>query len=379
MYSLIRRLLKTTNPPVVEKSANPLRFGVIGASQIAPHQIIRPARCHEDAVVLAVAARSKERALEYSRTWNIPKVYGGPNGYQELLDDAEIDAVYIGLPNSLHYEWTMKAIAAGKHVLCDKPIASNETETRKVFALAEEKNLVLLEAWQPRFHPALQRVKEIIDEGSLGEIVKMYSHFGLWGNVLFKKDDIRFDYKLGGGVLMDMGPYPINSMMYLASSKPTVQSAEATCMSENVDKRMEAQLLFGDSLPATIIVDFSPEGWGPFKLFPQFVKLTLRVECENGAIELWNYPLPHLFHSITVIPKNGKSRVEKAYKPKEGKGEEWWSAYRYQLEAFVDTVRGRSPQAWRTAEDSINAMHVIDTIYSKSGLSLRLTSQYQPE
>lgn len=187
-------------------------------------------------------------------------------------------------------------------------------------------------------------MKTIIDEGSLGKIVKMYAHFGLWGNVMFPKDDIRYDYKLGGGALMDLGrkscmsrqlfrrltsmttAYPINYMRYLSSSEPTVQSAEAVCRSENVDKRMETQLLFGDSLPATIIVDFSLEGWGPFKLIPQWLKLALRVECENGSVEIWNYPLPSLWHSITITTRDGKRRVEKAYKPQEGKGKEWWSA-----------------------------------------------------
>lgn len=99
----------------------------------------------------------------------------------------------------------MKALAAGKHVLCDKPIASNEEETRRMFALAQERSLVLLEAWQPRFHPALQRMKEIIDEGSLGKIVNMHAHFGIWGGVMFQKDDIRYKYNLAGGALMDLG------------------------------------------------------------------------------------------------------------------------------------------------------------------------------
>lgn len=116
-------------------------------------------------------------------------------------------------------------------------------------------------------------------------------------------------------------------MRFLSASEPTVQSAEAICRSENVDRRMETELLFRDSIPATVIVDLSLDGWGPFKLFPQWVKIALRVECEKGSVEIWNYPLPSLWHSITVKTQDGRRRVEKVYKPTQGKGEEWWSAY----------------------------------------------------
>lgn len=121
--------------------------------------------------------------------------------------------------------------------------------------------------------------------------------------------------------------YPINYMRYLSSSEPTVESAEAICLAENVDRRMEVQLLFPESLPATVIVDFALPGWGPLKLIPQWLKIALRVECEQGTVEIWNYPLPSLWHSITVTPNNGNARVEKVYKPMNGRGQEWWSAY----------------------------------------------------
>ncbi|OBZ76357.1 D-xylose 1-dehydrogenase (NADP(+)) 2 [Grifola frondosa] len=376
LISFVKRVNKGNNPPLVEKASNPLRFGVLGAARIAPDAIIKPARCHDDVEVIAVAARNKDRADEFAKKWDLPKSYGGATAYQDLLDDGDIDAVYIGLPNSLHFEWTMKALALGKHVLCEKPIADNEEETRKMFAFAEEKNLILLEAWQVRFHPAIQRVKAIVEEGSLGKMVSMTTHLGVWNSVFFVKDDIRFNYSLGGGGLMDMGPYPINCMRYLASCEPVIDSAEAICRSENIDRRIETHMTFG-ALPATIITDSAMEGWGPFQLIPQWIKMVLRVDCEEGAVEIRNYVLPHVWHSITVLPKNGKPRVEKAYKPLEGKGEEWWSAYRYQLEAFMDKVRGRKPQAWRSAEDSISSMHIIDTIYTKCGLALRPNSEFK--
>ncbi|GBE87442.1 Probable D-xylose 1-dehydrogenase (NADP(+)) [Sparassis crispa] len=379
LVSSVKRFYKTNYPPTVEKSSNPLRFGVLGAANIAPNAIVKPMRCHEDAVLVAVAARDKGRADAFAQKWGIPRTYGGSSAYQELLNDAGIDAVYIPLPNGLHYEWTMKALAAGKHVLCEKPISNNEEEVRKMFAYAAEKSLVLLESWQPHFHPALHRVKAILDEGSLGKIVKMSAEFGI-SRMFLPEDDIRYDFSLGGGMLMDMGPYPINCLRFLASSNPTVESAESINLSDTIDRRVEAHLTFPGAVTATVITDGALDSWGPLKLFPHFIAFHAKVECEHGSVEVSNYIIASMWHSIKVSPKGGKVRVEKAYEPPAGtgKGEDWWSAYRYTLEAFVDKVRGREPHVWRTAEDSIDEMHVIDAIYTKCGLPLRQTSNYQP-
>ncbi|TFK54005.1 NAD(P)-binding protein [Heliocybe sulcata] len=375
--------LYCNNPPVVEKTSNPVRFGVIGAARIAPDAIIKPALCFEDAVVVAVAARDESRAKRFAHDWNVLKAYGGDNGYQgqsschlSQVNRSSTRLIPGQLPNALHFEWTMKALSAGKHVLCEKPIANNAQEARKMFAYAEEKSLVLLEAWQVRFHPAIQRVKDIIDEGSLGSITSMDAHLAVWNSVFFLKDDIRFDYELGGGGLMDMGPYPISCMHYLTSSSPEVESCTAVRRSENIDRQIDAHLTFPSSIPAHIITDSALEGWGPFKIFPSWIKMVLRVDCERGAIEIRNYVLPHLWHSITVIPKNGTPWTEKAYIFSDGRGEEWWSAYRYQLEAFVDKIRGKNPQAWRSAEDSLSTMETIDSMYTLAGLPLRPTSKF---
>ncbi|KAH9928579.1 hypothetical protein B0H21DRAFT_894782 [Amylocystis lapponica] len=366
---------KDKSPPGEAATQPKLRFGLLGAARIAPNALIRPIQGYEEAVLTVVGARAPQRATAFAKKWGIPKVYSGEGAYQRVIDDEEVDAVYIPLPNGLHYEWTMKAIAAGKHVLCEKPISNTEEEARKMFAFAQEKGVVLMECWQPQFHPAMHRVKAIIDEGSLGKILKVSAQLGVW-RMLWSDDDIRFDYSLGGGTLMDMGPYPVNAVRYLTSSVPTVESAEAICRRDNIDRRIEAHLSLSNGASATIMVDSALDGWGPFKLIPQFAKLVTRVECEHGSVEIFNYVLPSLFNRITVT-KNGKSWSERVYKTKEGKGEtSFWSAYRHQLEAFVDKVRGREPQSWRTAEDSIESMHIIDAIYTKCGLPLRPTSEY---
>lgn len=376
MFSFFKRVNKGANPPTVEKRPNPVRFGVIGASRIAPDAIVKPARCHEEVSVVSIAARSLERAQAFAKTWEIPKCFGGANAYQELIDDIDVDAVYIGLPNSLHYEWAMKALAAGKHVLCEKPIANNEQETRAMFEAAQKHNRVLLEAWQPHFHPFLHRVKEIIDEGSFGKLVSMSTYLGVWGALFFVKDDIRFDYSLGGGGLMDMGPYPVNTVIYLASSYPVVKQSSTICRSENIDRAIDAYLSFPDGVSAHIKTDSDIEGWGPFKLIPSWFQMKMTIKLEYGSVEIMNYVLPHFWHRIKVIPDRGSSWVEKAYKPLNGTGEEWWTSYRYQLEEFVNKVRGRPTEHWRSAEDSVASMATIDAIYTKAGLPLRPTSRY---
>jgi predicted dehydrogenase len=130
-----------------DETSRPLRFGILGAANIAPPALINPAISHPEAEVYAVAARDPQRAQAYARKHGIPKVH---TSYDALIHDPEIDAVYNPLPNGLHYEWTMKALEAGKHVLLEKPAANTAEETKQMFELAERKGLVLLEAFHYR-------------------------------------------------------------------------------------------------------------------------------------------------------------------------------------------------------------------------------------
>ncbi|KAL0954479.1 hypothetical protein HGRIS_003448 [Hohenbuehelia grisea] len=374
LASFIKRVRKKSS--FCQKNTNPLRFGCLGAARIAPDALLQPALYHEDVIVVAVAARSAQRATTFGKQWGIAKTYGGPDAYERLVNDPDVDAIYNPLPNSLHFEWTLKALAAGKHVLCEKPMADTAEEARAMFNLAEEKGLILLEAWQPQFHPAIHRVKAIVDEGLLGKIVSLHAYIGVWGWLFFIKNDIRFNYDLGGGALMDMGPYPINLMRYITSSSPTVERSFAITRSQDIDRLTDTDLIYGENIPAKMVLDSDMDGWGPFNLLPRMPKTVLRITCERGTVEIHNFVLPHIWHSITVIPKNGHSWTEKAYKPTEGRGEEWWSAYRFQLEAFVDKVRGRDPRCWRTPEESIDEMRIIDEIYTKAGLPLRPQSDF---
>ncbi|KAH9967538.1 NAD-P-binding protein [Russula dissimulans] len=371
------------NPPAPkEPSESPLRFGILGAANIAPIALVLPVKGHPDAVVKAVAARDQRRADAFAKKHGIPTAYGGPGAYQKLLDDPEIDVVYNPLPNGLHYEWTMKALAAGKHVLLEKPSANTAEETRKMFAFAQEKRRTLLEAFHYRFHPAIRRVKEIVDSGELGTPTKIEATLALPSGFV-KDNDIRMVYDLGGGAMMDLGCYPLSVSRYLAGVDPTkVISAKADIHPKfpQVDLGTTATLAFptrggstgpAEGLTATLSAHFRlPARWG---FLPQWPSTFVRVTGTRGTVELNNLPGPWIYHYITVesSEREGgplRKRTEKRY------GNLGWTTYRYQLEAFIDKLRGRNPEHWLDAQDSIANMQWIEAIYKETGLGSRPAS-----
>ncbi|EIN09608.1 NAD(P)-binding protein [Punctularia strigosozonata HHB-11173 SS5] len=381
IIGFFKRVTTSANPPEVPKAENPIRFGILGAANIGPDALIKPAKSHPEVVIAAVAARDKTKAETYAKKWGIQKTYGGPAGYDELLNDPEIDAVYNPLPNGLHYEWTMKALSKGKHVLLEKPSADTAEETRKMFELAEQKGLVLMEAFHYRFHPAVQRAKAILDSGELGAVKSLTCHMVIPEIGFIGKDDIRYNHSLGGGCMMDMGCYPLSAVRFFASNNPvSVLSAEAHVIppaADLVDKGMSATLAFPNDVAASIRCHFGmPPAYG---FIPRMPVLSLKAECEGGELTLSNFVLPTLWHSITVSKREGRGRVtrtEKAYTFKDGIGEPWWTTYRYQLEAFVDKLKGRNPHYWMTGEDSVANMEWIERVYEKSGLGSRPASKF---
>jgi len=287
----------------------------------------------------------------------------------------------------LHYEWTMKALLAGKHVLNEKPSADTADETRQMFDLAEQKGLVLLDAYHYRFHPAIHRVKEILESKELGAI-KDISVTMMLPHTFLKDDDIRYNYALGGGALMDLGCYAMSCIQYLSSStEASVTSATHEAFVprpapadyvENVDRRTDAKLELANGVTASLACDLGmPPIWG---FIPRFPQIKVVVDCEIGSIDMFNFVLPTLYHAITVKIRGGHTRVEKVYKgSSSGKknGEEWWTTYRFQLEAMVDRVRGRETDIWLTNEESVLVMEWIEKVYNKTGMGSRPKSSYK--
>ncbi|KAH9481039.1 putative oxidoreductase [Psilocybe cubensis] len=376
----IKRAATSFNPPTLPNDNNPLKFGIISTADISVQALILPARSHPSVEVYAIAGRNPENTEKFAKKHSIRKVYSGKDAYQALVEDPEIDVVYIPLPNIMHYEWTMRSLNAGKHVLVEKPIAMRAEEARRAHELAETKGLVLMEAMHVRFHPAVARLREIIERGDIGSIKHISSTTFLpsLAGALYTDDK----FALGKGCMMDVGCYAIEMIRLVSSSVPiSVTSAEYDTdvhHVHNMDDNVRGTL----QLPNGVTADFASKISVPprFGIIP---KLDFGVEVvgEKGTAKLNQYMFPHLYHSIVVTDLSGKKTIHKAYTFSDGDGtrpagEPWWSTFRYQLEAFVTRIKGNKPRIWMSKEDSVAVMQAIEQTYEKMGMEARPKSPY---
>jgi D-xylose 1-dehydrogenase (NADP+, D-xylono-1,5-lactone-forming) len=183
--------------------ANAVKWGIISTADIN-RKVIPGAHASPKVELVAVASRDQARAEEYAKTWEIERAYGS---YEALLADAEIEAVYISLPNTMHCEWSIKALEAGKHVLCEKPLSRHREEVEAAFDAADRTGRLLSEAFMYRHNPQTKRAKELVDEGAIGELRLVRSTFSY---SLYEEDNIRLRTDLEGGALMDVGCYTIS-------------------------------------------------------------------------------------------------------------------------------------------------------------------------
>src|SRR3954451_1358484 len=217
------------------------RWGVLGAARIN-QLVLEGAALAEGVSVVAIAARDRGRAQAQADTFGIATVYGS---YDELLADPEIEAVYIPLPNALHVEWSVRALEAGKHVLCEKPLARTEAEARRAFAVARSQERLLMEAFMWRHSPQTRRLTELLEAGTVGSLRIVRATFG------FKtqhEGDVRLSRELEGGALMDVGCYCVSAAR-LVAGEPVHVRAEQVVGGDGVDVRMAATMRFpGDVL-----------------------------------------------------------------------------------------------------------------------------------
>ena len=328
-------------------SAQPLRIGVLGAARIAPTALLRPAARVSGVEVRAVAARDAGRAERFAAKHRIARVHPS---YEALLADPDLDAIYNPLPNGLHCDWTLRALAAGKHVLCEKPLASNAEEALRMAEAAEDAGRVLMEAFHWRYHPLAARLREILDAGEIGAL----RHVEVATCIpLPLPGDIRFRYDLAGGAMMDIGCYAVSILRFLGGAEPEVVSAEARTSSPEVDRWMRAQHRFPDgSTGRTTASLFSA----------RLIQLSARVEGDRGELRIFNPLAPHIYHRLRVTTPEG-TRSERV------PGD---ATYTCQLRAFRDAVATRAPFP-TDGRDGVANMRVIDAIYRKAGLKVRGT------
>ena len=218
----------------------PVRWGVLGAASIAVNRVLPAMKTSELSHVVAIASRSLEKSLTVAADLGIDRAY---NGYEDLLADSEVEAVYIPLPNHLHAEWTIGALSAGKHVLCEKPLATNSADARTMVAAAEAGGVKLMEAFMYRLHPLWVEVRRMVDEGLIGDLLAVQSFFS-YRNV--DPDNIRNIADYGGGALLDIGCYPVNLARMLFGSEPTdVKGSIQRLTASGTDVLTSAILDFG--------------------------------------------------------------------------------------------------------------------------------------
>jgi xylose dehydrogenase (NAD/NADP) len=200
---------------------DPVRWGIISTADIN-RLVIPPAQASARVDLVGVASRTRERADAYAADWGIPRAYGS---YEALLADPEIEAVYISLPNTMHCEWSIRAAEAGKHVLCEKPMDSNPAKVVEAFDAADRAGKLLMEAFMWRHNPQTTRLRQLLDEGAIGELRLVRSCFS-YG--LYDADNIRLRPDVEGGALMDVGCYCISGSRLVAGEPELVYGQQWT-------------------------------------------------------------------------------------------------------------------------------------------------------
>jgi predicted dehydrogenase len=231
----------------------PVRWGILGTGGIN-RKILGGAGGTTAVEIVAVASRTQERAQEYAAEHGIPVAHGS---YEALLADPSIEAVYISLPNALHHPWTMKALAAGKHVLCEKPYSSDPSEVDAAFDAADAAGLVLSEAFMWRHHPQVEGLRAVIPEIGGLEFVRSTFSFVLDGQV-----NIRLLRDLAGGSLMDVGCYCVSAARFLVGEEPVSVYGVAVMGSGGVDVRFTGMLEFRGGVTASFVCGFEAEHRG---------------------------------------------------------------------------------------------------------------------
>jgi predicted dehydrogenase len=328
-----------------------LRIGVLGTARIAATALLGPSTSVPEVTVAAVAARGRSRAEAYARQHGIPAAYGG---YDALLADPGIDAVYNPLPNSLHGPWTLKAIAAGKHVLCEKPLTSNAAEAGLVADAAAASGLVVMEAMHYRYHPLIRLLRELT--GELGPV----RHIQCWTSfVISDEDDIRYDYDLGGGALMDGGCYAIDCLRLLGPGEPEVTAALADPYQRvpgrgpdragaAADRAMAVRLAFPDDATAWFESAFTLDG--------EF-QADVHVSGQHGHVWVRDFIRAHRGHLVAI--GNGSVLADER-----GSGD---TTYAYQLRAFAEAIAGGGDVP-TSAAHAVTTMRLIDDAYRAAGL-----------
>ena len=330
----------------MDNARKPIRIGILGAAGIAPRAIVFPAHATNHQLV-AVGARDKSRAEEFAKQYQIKKAYGS---YQEVIDDPDVDVIYNALHNGAHAPWNIKALAAGKHVLSEKPSVSNAAEAKEVLAATNKSGKVFMEAFHYYYHPMFQRLLTIIKSGEIGEVIKVES--ALLTPTPDKKD-LRMQFALAGGSLMDVGCYALHSQrmisQLISDGEPTIVKTDSNAEDGEVDTKLYVQLKYPNGVSGLARGDMET---------PVF-NAPLTVTGSKGSVHLPNFV--SALDPRVIVDLAGNKRVE--HMPS-------LSTYTYQLLAFAEAVD--LGKALKTdAKDALVQATLIDAAYLAANLPIR--------
>ena len=313
-----------------------VKWGFLSTADIND-KLLPGANASPDVDVVAVASRNLERARAYASERGIERAYGS---YDELFADSEIEAVYISLPNSMHVEWSIRALEAGKHVLCEKPLSRHPEDVERAFGAAEKAGRILMEAFMYRHNPQTSRLVELVESGAIGRLRLVRAAFS------FPLDDmtnVRLNAELEGGGLMDVGSYCVSGSRLLAGEPESVYGEQVGAAS-GVDELFTGSLRFPNGILGEIDCGL---------VLP--VRDELEAIGEEGSIFLddpWHCRKPVL----EVRKEDGTERIE--LEPQD--------SYRLQLENMSAALRGHAePLLGR--EDALGQARAIEALYRSAG------------
>lgn len=314
----------------------PLRIGVLGAAKIAPFSILAAARDTGVAEVVMVASRDLSRAEVFAKQYGIAHA---TDSYSALVTDERIDAVYNVLPPSLHTELTIQALEAGKAVLCEKPFCITAAEARSMVEASERTGSVLMEAMHARYHPQMERVREIVRSGEIGRIEKVIATFD--SPIPLTPTEFRHIPQLGGGALLDTGVYCLSWCRSFDLGEPEVVAAHAKISEAGVDEVTAATLCYPSGATAEVYCGIT----GPIRTQFELIgsKATLKVR---------NAIAPQFFPSVIQVGDREESVTSEA-------------TYNFQLRAFAEAVRTKASPLM-SARSSLAQMELLEAVRLKS-------------
>ncbi len=314
-----------------------LRWGILGTANIGRVAVIPAIQASRNGQVVAVGSRDETRAGAFAEAAGIPRSHGS---YQGLVDDPDVEAIYLPLPNSLHREWTIRTAERGKHVLCEKPLALSAAEAAEMERATAANGVKLMEAFMYRFHPRTERLVEMVRGGPVGQLRRIRSAFTFR---LTRPDNIRLDPALGGGALMDVGCYCVNVSRTIAGAKPEEVQAWAVWGPTGVDLELAGALRF----PGGVVAQFDCA-----------LSMERREWCEvagtDGALRIEAAFLPGTADAM-IEERRGRAPTV----------EHWVTGadeYRHMVEDFADAVLHDRPVRFPPSEAAAN-MRVIEALY----------------